>query len=385
MHDLFFGASARQDCRYDLRVADPDDPPKPPLKSTAQQIDKENAALILGGILLAIVVPAILTLRTVNRALPDPLPHDNPSPLGYTVSLLIYLLPTALLAIWFLRHKPPGHFKRRAFFITLGLLVPIGFALDIMLGNVIFRFPNTGAILEIYGPGFIYRPEFGVIWDIPIEEFIFYIFGFVSILLVYIWNGEYWVPAYSVDDYSEEAHHPPYVFQPQWGMVIFALIALAAAFAWKRYGPCTPVPIDPGVLTECHREGFPLYFTFLVILALVPALLLFRTAGPFINWRAFSITMLWVLLTSLLWEATLANPFYWWHYEHKWMMNLPVRAWANLPVEAVFLWIIVTFTTVIVFETIKIALHIDKPWPILLFGPKVGGLITLLAPRRQSS
>ena len=94
--------------------------------------------------------------------------------------------------------------------------------------------------------------------------------------------------------------------------------------------------------------------------AVLPSLLLYCCARPFINWRVFSVTLLWVLLTSLLWEATLASPFGWWHYHHKWMMGMHIRAWADLPVEAAILWIAVTYTTTIVYETIKVGLHLRK-------------------------
>ena len=60
-----------------------------------------------------------------------------------------------------------------------------------------------------------------------------------------------------------------------------------------------------------------------------------------------------MLLTSLLWEATLASPFGWWRYRETWMMGMHIRAWADLPVEAAILWVAVTYTTTIVYETIK--------------------------------
>lgn len=345
-----------------------------------RHIGRENAALILGGILLAIVLPSIMTLRTVNRPINYVPPHENPTPFGYTVSLLLYLVPIALLTAWFFRNHPPGHFKRKAFFLTVGLLVPIGFALDVVFGNVFFRFPNSAATLELFMPGFSYNPTFRVIWDIPIEEFIFYLSGFVAILLVYIWCNEFWVPAYGVDDYGDTNSHPPYIIQPHWHSLGYAVVAVAAAYVHKKYGACTDIVWPSGEIEHCYRDGFPLYFTFLVLAALVPALLLYRCAQPFINWRAFSITLLWVLLTSLLWEATLASPFMWWHYEPKWMMNLPVRAWANLPVEAVFLWLAVTFTTTIVYETIKVALHLDGPPFEIVLGPRAGRAVTRVFP-----
>src|SRR5512133_722452 len=73
-----------------------------------------------------------------------------------------------------------------------------------------------------------------------------------------------------------------------------------------------------------------------------------------INWRAFSFTFFLLLLISLLWEATLALPYGWWEYWPSTMMGLHIRAWSGLPIEAVFVWFAVTFTTVITYEVIKI-------------------------------
>ena len=60
------------------------------------------------------------------------------------------------------------------------------------------------------------------------------------------------------------------------------------------------------------------------------------------------------MLISLLWEATLALPYGWWNYQHREMMGLFIGAWADLPVEAVFVWIAVSYGTVIFFEAVKI-------------------------------
>jgi hypothetical protein len=41
----------------------------------------------------------------------------------------------------------------------------------------------------------------------------------------------------------------------------------------------------------------------------------FPTARPFINWRAFSLTLFIIVLVSLIWEATLAVPYQWWGFQ----------------------------------------------------------------------
>ena len=312
--------------------------------------DGARAALGAAGILLVILVPAVLTLRTVEEGVTR-VQTSNPTPHGYTISLLLYLIPIATLLTWFFRKNPRGSARRGAFNWTIGLLTPMGFLLDIVFGNLFFSFPNRDATLQVFLPGYSFATG-GLVYDLPIEEFIFYVSGFVAILLVYIWCNEVWVPHYGVAD-GDTSGHPPYLFQLHWQSAVYGVVALAAAIAYKKLFARVSEMGD-------YREGFPLYFTFLLAAAVLPSLLLYRSARPFINWRAFSFTLLWVLLTSLLWEATLASPFGWWHYRETWMMGMHIRAWADLPVEAAILWVAVTYTTTIVYETIKVNLHSRK-------------------------
>jgi hypothetical protein len=61
-----------------------------------------------------------------------------------------------------------------------------------------------------------------------------------------------------------------------------------------------------------------------------------------------------VTLVSLLWEATLAIPYQWWGYQPRQMLGIFVDAWSGLPLEAVCVWIAVSYTTAIVFEIVKL-------------------------------
>lgn len=92
----------------------------------------------------------------------------------------------------------------------------------------------------------------------------------------------------------------------------------------------------------------------LVGIGLVPSASFFPVARPFINWRAFSLTFFLILLISLLWEATLAIPYGWWGYQSNQMMGVFIGAWAGLPIEAVCVWIAVTYATAILFEVVKL-------------------------------
>ena len=87
---------------------------------------------------------------------------------------------------------------------------------------------------------------------------------------------------------------------------------------------------------------------------LVPAAGFYPSVRAFINWRAFSLTLFYILLVSLLWEATLALPYGWWGYQSTAMTGLSVSAWSGLPLEAVCVWIAVTYGTMIIFEVVKL-------------------------------
>jgi hypothetical protein len=61
-----------------------------------------------------------------------------------------------------------------------------------------------------------------------------------------------------------------------------------------------------------------------------------------------------LLRISWLWEVTLALPYGWWEYRGNILIGLQIGAWSGLPIEAVCVWLAVTFTTVITYEVIKI-------------------------------
>jgi hypothetical protein len=107
-------------------------------------------------------------------------------------------------------------------------------------------------------------------------------------------------------------------------------------------------------LLSSSPEGFPWYFIYLTVASIIPSAGFFHTARPFINWRAFSFTFFLILLISLLWEVTLAIPYGWWGYRPAAMAGIEIGAWSGLPIEAVCVWLAVTFTTVITYEVIKI-------------------------------
>jgi hypothetical protein len=289
------------------------------------------AAVIVIGMLAMVVIPAGFTLHSVSA--PGALNVGaNPSPHGYTWSLLLFVVPILVMAVWFLPSEGL-EIPQRAFWRTIGILAPIGCLLDVIFAQWFFCFPNPKATLGIAAPA-LGRP-------VPIEEYAFYLTGFITILLLYVWASEYWLAAYTVQDYPGEARASRRLLQFHPKSLVLAVALIAVAIIYKKWFSSVP-------------DGWPGYFIVLVAGGLIPSVSFYRVARRFINWRALSLTMFFILLVSMLWEATLALPYGWWNYQHAAMMGVFIGAWSGLPVEAVLVWLAVTFGTVILFEVVKV-------------------------------
>jgi lycopene cyclase domain-containing protein len=288
---------------------------------------------LVAAILAMIGIPAALTLHTIHLTALNPTTASTPgaSPYGYTVSLLLFIIPIVVIAFWFLPQENI-RISQKSFTWTIGLLFPLGASLDFFFARYFFVFPNASATLGIKAPA-LGSP-------VPIEEYVFYLTGFLCVLLLYIWLDEYWLAAYNVETESAQRKQFKRLFKPHPESIILAVLLVAGAIIYKKhFSPCP--------------DGFPGYFIFLALAALVPSSALLPSARPVINWRAFSLATLFVLLVSLLWEATLAIPYGWWNFRDEQMLGIRITAWGQLPLEEVCLWIVVTYATVIVYETVK--------------------------------
>src|SRR5213596_3136654 len=284
--------------------------PHPPTLPRRPQLAAFQVVFVILGLL---VLPAALTLQTVQHPGRLEITSTNPTPLGYTVSLLFFLVPAAALLGW-LRQRHDLALQRRACGRTLAVLAPLGFLLDLLFGNAFFTFPNKAATLSCEVPA--------LGGAIPIEEFVFYLTGFMLLLLSYIWCDEYWMAAYNVPDYAVAAKGIPRIVRFHFASVGLGVVLIAAAIVYRKFLSGAP-------------EGFPWYFVYLVCASLIPSAGFFHTARSFINWRAFSFAFFLLLLISLLWEATLALPYGWWEYRRRTMMGLHIGARSGLPIEAV--------------------------------------------------
>ncbi len=309
---------------------------------------KQSVWLVI-AMLAFVAIPAGLTLHTVRVPATISIPGPNPTPRGYTVSLLLFLVPILVIAGWLVPSEGV-QIPKRAFWLTIAILGPLGCALDFFFASRFFTFPNKDATL-----GFD-TPVLG--GSVPIEEYVFYFSGFIAVLLIYLWLNEYWLSAYAVPNYGAESRQINRLLKFHPASLIAAIILVAAAVLYKK-------------LLSHAPEGFPAYFTFLVFGAMVPSMSLFDSARRLINWRAFSLTIFMILLISMFWEATLAVPYGWWGFQQDQMIGLFIGAWAGLPVEEVFVWLAVTFATTIVFEIVKICLASEKPVKESLLGSRI--------------
>ena len=307
-------------------------------------------AVIVIAMLAMIILPAAITLQTVHVPAPQMPVNQNSTPHGYTFSLLLFLFPIVFIAGWFLPSEGL-HVPRRAFWWTLAILVPLGCLLDLVFAQWFFCYPNTGATLGIAAPA-LGRP-------VPLEEYVFYLTGFLAVLLLYVWLGEFWLAAYNVLDYPGEARKMRRLLHFHPTSLILAVVLIGAAWFYKKH---FALPED--------RAGFPGYFTFLVAGALLPAVSFYPVARRFINWRALSLTLFLMLLISLLWEATLALPYNWWNFQHRQMIGIFIGAWSGLPIEEVCVWIAVTYATAIVFEVVKVCLASERSVRDALLGER---------------
>jgi len=286
------------------------------------------------AMLVLIAAPVAVTLSTVKTSAYLPLAQilpQNPSPHGYTVSLLIFAVPVALILFWFVPNQHI-HISKRAFGITILLLTVAGAALDFFFAHSFFYFPNPNAVLPIHVPA--------LGGPVPIEEYAFYLTGFLTILLLYLWLDGYWLHAYSVPERDPRRTSLGRLIGFHPDSLALAVLLIAAAIYIKDFGPT-------------HTPGFPGYFTFLVLCTLLPSIALYPSVKAIINWRALSLTLFLIVLISLQWEATLALPYGWWGYQSTAMVGIYIRAWHDLPIEAVFVWLGVTYSTVIVYEAVR--------------------------------
>jgi hypothetical protein len=266
-----------------------------------------------------------------------PLTLDSWGALDYMASLLFWLIPILYLSWSFMTITAGGHGRRRlALLASAGSIVVLGTVLDFLFGHKTLRFEGCE------------QPDWGQYWAclpavggaVPVEELLFYALGPVAMVMVYAVADEVWLRHYNPADDLLNVR----LIQVSRSVVITsAIAAVVLAIAWRVNGT------------------FPTYAAFLVAGALLPAMFLYRCIGGLTNWPAFAVTVLYVILTSIVWEVTLAIPRGWWGYEPTGMLGWAISAWspgtAMFPIEAAFVWISAPFFTVLLYEFAKAFTH----------------------------
>jgi hypothetical protein len=320
---------------------------------------KGKDLLAVAALIATLTVAGTLAIVRV-RASQAPVDFTlNPSPLGYTFSLALFIVPCAVFGVWMWR-SPGTAEQRRAFLFTMILLIPLGFMLDLFFGRLFLKFPNLDATVGILIPGYDLRSGwsglFGPGWApaLPIEEFAFYLLGFIAILLAYVWGDQILFYANKVDDNQRT----PRVFRG-WKATLLFWLAVGAVLFGVAWLIRRSIPSESG-------KAFPGYFLFLLTGSIIPSLFCSRVAFQFINWRAFALAWLFILGISQFWEASLGIPYGWWAYEPDQMIGIFLKPYCNLPIEAVLVWTLVAWTTTIIYETILTAIHAGrKGWRLL--------------------
>lgn len=337
-------------------------------KSAAHPRSKDWLVVIIMTLLL--VVPMLFPLLSIQDIRPrepvtssvplfpsaedrtqHPPTTENPSPLGYSLSLMIWLVPCAAIALW-LRQGLKNRRLLRAVFWTMMLVGSLGLILDIGFGILFFTFPNRDAIIGPCLPAFTWGLcEETIRWDlIPIEEFFFYFFGALTIVLIYVWCDNYWLSAYNCK--NEQITRARIARHIHWKKIhlpstLFGLIVFLTGFTYRTF---LNVHYEP--------QGFPGYLLFLTLVGILPSLLLFRFVQDLINYRALSVTLLTVLLISIFYEALLGVPYQWWGFREEQMVGIMIAGFSGVPIEEPLLWIAIVWACVIFFETIHTLQHV---------------------------
>src|ERR1051326_7531131 len=212
----------------------------------------------------------------------------------YFKSLFFWVVPVVLLLPRLYHETDAGGRRRRAFWYTVAFIFFAGCFLDFGLGGLILNFADSG---------YIWRFPFGQ--HIPLEEVLFYFLGGMAIMLVYLWADEYWMKKYNVR-------------QRRWNQDIFGDEYQLVQISWKAIVLALAM-IAGGILLKVHFNNGawppPYYFTFLVIAALAPVVVFYRSLENVVNWRAFSFTCLYVLGPSCIGEGTLGIARKWGWYK----------------------------------------------------------------------
>jgi len=222
---------------------------------------------------------------------------------------------------------------------AVGQLFVLGVALDLAFGHFVLLFSSKASGIYVG----MYVPAVGM--SIPIEEILFYGLGPTAILLVYFWCDEFWLSRYNPQDRRLRLKSDDRLFWISRKALLVATVLIILGIVLKRIW-------DP------LGDWIPRYFTFLVVTGALPSVFFYESVKDLVNWRALSVTVLYVLATSVIWEVTLGVPKRWWGYQAKAMLGKSIEVWSPapdwiFPVEATLVWLAAPFASVFAYEAVK--------------------------------
>ena len=306
---------------------------------------------LVAGLLIG-VVAAWVAMSSIREA-PTSLYPEGAASLGYTKSLILFVIPVVAMALWFLwpAHRVNRHWW--PFWVTVVGITILWTALDILLAHTFFTFPDAEAVSGIGIPGLGGK--------VPIEEVLFYVLGSFYLVLAYIWTSEVWFPDRDQADSEYDERWPGMLKLIKPSYLIAGLVAIGVAILIKRVG-----------LFGADQSGFPWYFIFIIALIVLPAAMLFGFEFRFINLPAFLFTVMSIIIIGLLWEVTLALPYGWWDYQASAMVGIFIKPWSDLPIEAAFLWVAAAWSNVAFYELFRIFYHRNPRDPVPSAAAEVG-------------
>lgn len=318
-------------------------------RHVAREVPTREIGAIV-AMLLCVAIPTALTHATVRVPVWAMHIKDNPTPYGYTVSLLLFLVPLVFVAQAHIRYG--NMFDQKAFLGSAAIMAGIGAVLDVAFGYGFFEFPNQGATLGWRLPAWSWSEGKFIADYLPIEEFGFYILGAIFMAAVYLWAGQNWVSHYEREDYHEAARaHPKLIHFSPWVVAVWAVL-IAAGVGYRM----------------ATQGGIPGYYVFVMVGGLLPTVALIRTVKNFVNWHAMAFAFVALVFVSIIWEASLGVPYLWWTYRHEEMLGIFIPGWANLPIEAVMVWTIGVWDAVLIYESMRIFFRQDLKPRHRLFG-----------------
>jgi hypothetical protein len=282
-----------------------------------------------------------------------PLTLDAAGHLSYFTSLCIWLIP--IVYAWPLFHRATasgGAAPRRALRWSVAAIVVLGIALDFVFGHIILQFDTHGCQPDVPRQYIWCLPALGGA-VVPVEELLFYAMGPLAMVLVYVCADQEWLSHYHRTPTENQLTSRLLQLSP--GIAATGIAGLLAA----------------GVFAMVTGR-VPAYYLFLLAGALLPAMFLYRCIASLVNWPAFALTALYVIVTSIVWEVTLAIPRGWWGYQGQ-AMILEIGTWSSpgrpFPIEAAFVWLCAPFSSLLLYEFVRAFQAHRRSTREALFGP----------------